>query len=63
MRAYHGEADTSVVFEYSKIMIDRLKKEGGDAELIALPGMGHNDGANYAYRETDLIDWLVTRRR
>ena len=63
VRAYHGDADISVVPEYSKIMIERLKREGGDGELVLLPGMGHNDGANYAYRETELVDWLLSRRR
>lgn len=61
--AYHGTDDVSVVPEYSKIMIERVKREGGDAELVLLDGMGHNDGADYAYRETKLVDWLLSKRR
>ena len=61
--AYHGTEDVSVVPEYSKIMINRVKSEGGEARLVMLDGMGHNDGANYAYRETELVDWLLSQRR
>jgi hypothetical protein len=25
--------------------------------------MGHNDGIDYAYRNTELIDWLIRQRR
>lgn len=63
VRAYHGDADVTVIPEYSEIMIDRMKRDGADAELILLSGMGHNDGANYAYANTDLVDWLLSQRR
>ena len=63
VRAYHGSEDAVVIPEYSKIMIDKLKSIGADAELIMLDGLGHTDGANFAYLETDLVDWLLAQKR
>lgn len=61
--AVHGECDTDVPIEYSKMMVAHLDSENGMASLTVLPGLGHNDGIDYAYRHTELIRWLIRQRR
>ncbi len=63
VRALHGTADTSVPPVYSELMVNAVRASGGEAELILLDGMGHNDGIDYAYRSTDLVEWLLSKRR
>lgn len=61
--AFHGEKDTVVIPEYSKFMVEAINKAGGSAKLVLLPELGHNDGIDYTYENTDIIDWLLSRRR
>ncbi len=61
--AVHGDADDAVPIAYSEMMVDVLSTMSENAELIRLEGMGHNDGIDYAYRHTKLIDWLLEQRR
>ena len=61
--AYHGDADDVVPIIMSEIMVDSAKKNGAQAELVRLQGLGHNDGINYAYRNTDLISRLLSYER
>jgi acetyl esterase/lipase len=37
----HGDADTSVPLQQSRLLVDALKAAGGSAELIVKPGGGH----------------------
>ena len=61
--AVHGDADDVVLPIYSTLMVDGVNAAGGCARLILLPGEDHNDGIDSAYRNTELIDWLLTQRR
>ena len=61
--AYHGTADTDVLPVCSQLMTDAVTSSGGKAELNLLPGLGHNDGIDYAYRHTDLIERLLKLRK
>lgn len=61
--AYHGEKDTLVPPSQSEIMVDSTNRNGGTAELNILKDKGHNDGIDYAYRETDLIPRLLAYRK
>ena len=61
--AVHGTADAVVPIIYSQLMVDEVNKCGGNAELIALEGQDHIDGIDYAYRNTKLVDWLLSQRR
>ncbi len=63
IKTYHGSIDTVVEPIQSELMVRAVNNEGGNAELIYLDNMGHNDGIDYAYRNTDLIDWLLSHRR
>ena len=61
--AYHGEIDSIVLPSQSQIMVEYTIKNGGTAELNVLNGLEHNDGIDYAYRETDLIERLISYRK
>ena len=61
--AVHGDKDDVVPLEYSQIMVDSVNANGGDATLVVLEGMGHGDGIENAYENTDLISWMLKQRR
>lgn len=61
--AVHGAADDDVLPVYSELMVGGVLAAGGTARLLLLDGQGHNDGIDYAYRHTELIDWLLKQRR
>ncbi len=61
--AYHGETDPIVLPICSSMMIDAINAAGGKAEFNLLPKLGHNDGIDFAYRSTDLIERLLLLRR
>jgi acetyl esterase/lipase len=41
MLIIHGDADELVPIQQAKLMIDKLKAAGVEAELITKPGVGH----------------------
>lgn len=61
--AYHGEKDSVVPVSQSEIMVDFTNRNGGTAELNILKNKDHNDGIDYAYRETDLIQRLLSYQK
>ena len=61
--AFHGEIDLVVPVSQSQVMVDYTVQHGGIAELNILNGYGHNDGIDYAYRETNLIERLISYRK
>ncbi len=61
--AYHGNIDSVVPISQSEIMVEFTNLNGGTAELNALEGYEHNDGIDYAYSKTDLIDRLIGYRK
>ena len=63
VRAYHGDVDSTVPMVYSELMVNAVNQTGGSAELVTLKGFGHNDSIEYAYENTDLIEWLLSARR
>ncbi len=60
---YHGDKDDSVLYERGKSIYEGVIKAGGKADFTTLPGLGHNDGIDHAYRNTDLIERLIKARR
>lgn len=63
MLAVHGSIDDTVPLVYSQFMVDGVNSNGSHAELIKIDGYGHNDGIDYTYRCTKVIDWLTKQRR
>lgn len=49
--------------EGSVRMAEALESGGSRVTLRLLNGWGHNDGIDEAYLHTDLIDWLLEKRR
>ena len=58
--AYHGDADTVVPSSQSEIMVESLKKDGGNVTLTNMEGQGHNDGIYNSYFSTDLVTKLLS---
>lgn len=61
--AYHGEKDSTVPMSQSEIMVNSTVAHGGVAELHIIKEKEHNDSIDYAYRETDLIQRLLSYRK
>lgn len=61
--AVHGTADIAVPLVYSQMMVASAQARGVEAELIEIPGAGHNDGIDRAYAETPLLTRLLEARR
>lgn len=61
--AIHGGADSCVPPIYSELMVNSVNAAGGKGKLLLLEGKEHNDGIDDAYRNTDLIPWLLSMRR
>jgi len=61
VRMYHGDIDDAVPLEYSKLMYNVLRWINNDAELVVMEGFGHNDGIEHAYKDLDIIDYLLSK--
>lgn len=61
--AYHGEVDTVVPLSQSQSMVEFATRNGALAELTVIEGAEHSNGIEYAYRETKLVDRLLTYRK
>ena len=63
IRIYHGEKDDVVSVMYSKDAYEILKRHNAkDVELFIYPECYH-DSWTKAYEQTDLIDWLISKRK
>jgi predicted peptidase len=60
--AFHGAKDASVPLERSQMMIDELKKNGGDPKLTIYPEAGH-DSWTETYENPELYTWLLEQKR
>ena len=59
---FHGDADTAVPVDRSRIMIAAVKAAGGRPIYSELPGVGH-DSWTPAYRDGFVLDWLFSQRK
>lgn len=59
---FHGEKDRVVPVEKSAIMVEALKKAGGNVKYTVYPGVDHNSWEN-AFAEPELLPWLYSHRR
>ena len=63
IRAYHGEADEGIPCHYSVTMIEEIKKAGNqDAQLVILPGAGHQICAD-VYGNPEIYRWFLKHKR
>lgn len=58
--AFHGEDDGCVSCWNSKLMVDAVNKNGGNAKLTTYPGVGHGSWVN-AYEQDELIPWIAAQ--
>lgn len=63
IRAYHGEKDEAVPVVCSEMMVNGVNKAKGSATLTILPNYDHNGGIDAAYRDTDVLEWLLSQKR
>lgn len=63
VKTWHGDVDDTVALVNSQLMVGAVNQHGGNAELIVLKGLGHNDGIEEAYYRTELMEWLLSQRR
>ncbi len=61
--AMHGTDDNTVLPIHTELTCEHVNAIGGKAVYKKLLGFGHSDGINYAYSDTDVIDWLIAQRR
>jgi predicted peptidase len=55
---FHGDADTAVKVEKSRVMIKALKDAGADPKYNEYPGVGHNSW-DRAYATPELYAWFL----
>ena len=61
--AIHSALDTLVPPILSELMVNATVAAGGSARLTLLENKGHNDGIDEAYRNTEVLPWLLAQRR
>ncbi len=61
--AWHGDKDDAVPVERSRIMIEAIKKAGGDPKYTELPGVGHNAWTDAYRREDGVVPWLFEQKK
>ncbi|MDX5437135.1 MAG: prolyl oligopeptidase family serine peptidase [Pontibacter sp.] len=59
---FHGEVDSVVPVEHSKVMAKAIEQEGGNVRLTIYPGVNHNSW-DYAFKEPELLEWLFSKEK
>ncbi len=59
--AFHGDADTDVLPQYSETMVNAVNEVGGNAMLTMYAGVGHNSWTQ-TYDNPALYEWLLNHR-
>jgi len=60
--AFHGAKDSVIPAERSEIMVEAIRKEGGNAKLTIYPEANH-DSWTETYNNPELYEWLLQQRR
>jgi predicted peptidase len=58
---FHGDADNAVNVQNSRVMIEAIKKAGGEPKYTEYPKVGHNSW-DKAYGTPELYDWLLMQK-
>ena len=59
---FHGDADRIVPPKLSRMMVEAIKKTGGNVTYTEYPGVGHNSW-NKAYATPKLYEWFLSHRK
>jgi predicted peptidase len=59
---FHGTNDVTVPIGFSRVMIDSIKKAGGNPKFTEYPGVGHSSWRP-AYDEPELWTWMLSQKR
>jgi predicted peptidase len=59
---FHGAKDDVVPIHHSEVMVDALKKAGGDVRFTVYPEVQH-ESWEQAFAEPNLLPWLFSHRR
>ncbi|AKD03838.1 dienelactone hydrolase family protein [Pontibacter korlensis] len=62
MWVFHGEVDSVVPVQHSKVMAEAIEAKGGDVKLTIYPGVDHNSW-DYAFKEPELLQWLFSHEK
>ncbi|HYH56350.1 MAG TPA: prolyl oligopeptidase family serine peptidase, partial [Anseongella sp.] len=59
---FHGAKDEIVDPNYSRVMVEELKKQGADVTYTEYPEAGHNSW-DQAFAEPELLKWLFEKEK
>lgn len=59
---FHGDNDKVVPTDYSRSMVDAIRKAGGSPKYTEYEGVGHNSWSK-AYASTETWNWLFRQER
>ena len=59
---FHGAKDPVVPLERSTIMVEAMKKAGGDVKFTIYPEAGHDSWTD-SYANPELYEWLLQQKR
>lgn len=59
---FHGDADSVVPVEQSRMMVDAVRERGGSVKFTVYPGVGH-DSWTETYANPELYTWLFSHTK
>lgn len=60
--AFHGAKDDVVLLEESEVMVEALRKAGGDVKFTVYPDANH-DSWTETYNNPEFYTWLLSKRK
>ncbi|MDD4872597.1 MAG: phospholipase, partial [Kiritimatiellae bacterium] len=60
--AFHGDKDTSVKPERSRMMIEAIRKSGGNPKYTEYEGVGHNCWTR-TFSNPEVLRWLFDQKK
>jgi poly(3-hydroxybutyrate) depolymerase len=61
--AFNGEDDPTTTAPEAALMVEAIRRAGGQPKLTILPGKSHGDSQGAAYRHPGLFEWMLAQRR
>ncbi|HEX8552300.1 MAG TPA: sugar-binding protein [Abditibacteriaceae bacterium] len=60
---FNGADDPGTTTEEATIMVDALRRAGGNPRFTVMPGKSHGDSQDAAYRYPGMFKWMLEQRR